>query len=38
MKVYSSIKKRCEHCRIIRRRGKRFVICKVNPSHKQRQG
>jgi large subunit ribosomal protein L36 len=37
MKVRSSIKKRCEHCQIIRRHGVRRVICK-NPRHKQKQG
>lgn len=37
MKVKASVKKRCEHCKIVRRRGKVFVICK-NPKHKQRQG
>jgi large subunit ribosomal protein L36 len=38
MKVRSSLKKRCEHCKIIRRRGVLRVICKKTPSHKQRQG
>ncbi len=37
MKVNSSVKKRCEHCKIIKRRGVVRVICK-NPRHKQRQG
>ncbi|KAK6215179.1 ribosomal protein L36 [Colletotrichum tabaci] len=43
MKVHSSVKKRCEHCKIVRRKaGKRhngylYVICKANPRHKQRQ-
>ena len=37
MKVRSSVKKRCEKCRIIRRKGKVMVICE-NPKHKQRQG
>ena len=37
MKVRSSVKKICEKCRLIRRRGKVLVICK-NPKHKQRQG
>ncbi|MBN1396550.1 MAG: 50S ribosomal protein L36 [Bacteroidetes bacterium] len=37
MKVRSSIKKLCEHCKIIRRKGTIRVICK-NPKHKQRQG
>ncbi len=37
MKVQSSVKKRCDKCKIVRRRGKVYVICK-NPRHKQRQG
>ncbi|MFA6540489.1 MAG: 50S ribosomal protein L36 [Bacteroidota bacterium] len=37
MKVRASVKKICEHCKIIRRKGKVMVICK-NPKHKQRQG
>jgi len=37
MKVRSSIKKICDSCKIIRRKGKILVICK-NPRHKQRQG
>ncbi|MBI4115961.1 MAG: 50S ribosomal protein L36 [Candidatus Omnitrophica bacterium] len=37
MKVRSSVKKICEHCRIVRRRGIVYVICE-NPKHKQRQG
>src|SRR2546422_10832458 len=37
MKVRPSIKARCEHCKIIRRRGVTRVICK-NPRHKARQG
>ncbi len=37
MKVRSSVKKICEHCKIIKRRGVVLVICK-NPRHKQRQG
>jgi large subunit ribosomal protein L36 len=28
----------CEHCRVIRRKGRVMVICKSNPRHKQRQG
>jgi large subunit ribosomal protein L36 len=38
MKVQASVKKRCEHCKIIRRHGVVRVICKRNPNHKQRQG
>jgi large subunit ribosomal protein L36 len=37
MKVRSSVKKICEYCKIIRRRGVVRVICR-NPKHKQRQG
>lgn len=37
MKVQASVKKRCEHCKIVRRKGKVYVICK-KPRHKQRQG
>jgi large subunit ribosomal protein L36 len=37
MKVQPSVKKRCEKCKIVRRRGRVYVICE-NPKHKQRQG
>jgi len=37
MKVKPSIKKRCEKCKIIKRRGVVRIIC-TNPRHKQRQG
>lgn len=37
MKVRTSVKKVCEKCKIIRRRGRVAVICE-NPKHKQRQG
>jgi large subunit ribosomal protein L36 len=37
MKVQSSVKKRCKDCKIVRRRGRVYVICKI-PKHKQRQG
>jgi large subunit ribosomal protein L36 len=37
MKIRSSVKRICEHCKIVRRRGKVYVICE-NPRHKQRQG
>ncbi|MBM3281506.1 MAG: 50S ribosomal protein L36 [Candidatus Harrisonbacteria bacterium] len=37
MKVQSSVKKRCLHCKTVRRGGRVFVICKT-PKHKQRQG
>jgi len=38
MKVRASVKKRCEHCKIIKRKGQVRVICTKNPKHKQRQG
>ncbi|MFQ5823422.1 MAG: 50S ribosomal protein L36 [Calditrichaeota bacterium] len=37
MKVRSSLKRICDNCKIIRRKGRVIVICK-NPRHKQRQG
>ena len=36
--VRTSIKKLCEACRIVRRRGRLFVVCTKTPKHKQRQG
>lgn len=37
MKVKASVKKVCEHCKLVKRKGVLRVICK-NPRHKQRQG
>ena len=37
MKVRSSVKKMCNNCKIIKRKGIVRVIC-VNPKHKQKQG
>ena len=37
MKVRSSISKRCEKCKVIKRKGVMRIIC-TNPRHKQRQG
>lgn len=37
MKVRSSVKKMCDSCKIIKRKGIVRVICS-NPKHKQRQG
>ncbi|HAB14550.1 MAG TPA: 50S ribosomal protein L36 [Planctomycetaceae bacterium] len=28
----------CENCKIVRRKGRVYVICSSNPRHKQRQG
>ncbi|MBM3257739.1 MAG: 50S ribosomal protein L36 [Candidatus Nealsonbacteria bacterium] len=38
MKVRPSVKKICKDCKIVRRSGRVYVICKRNPKHKQRQG
>lgn len=38
MKVRSSVKRICEGCKVIRRRGTVRVICNKDPKHKQRQG
>ncbi|MDR1426727.1 MAG: 50S ribosomal protein L36 [Bifidobacteriaceae bacterium] len=38
MKVKPSVKRICDHCKVIRRNGRVMVICSVNPRHKQRQG
>ncbi|MCL4382687.1 MAG: 50S ribosomal protein L36 [Patescibacteria group bacterium] len=37
MKVAASIKKRCQKCRVVKRKGRLYVTCD-NPKHKQRQG
>ena len=38
MKVKTSIKKRSVDCKIERRKGRLYVICKKNPKFKMRQG
>lgn len=37
MKVRSSVKRICENCKVVRRKGVVRIICS-NPKHKQRQG
>jgi large subunit ribosomal protein L36 len=37
VKVRASVKKMCDKCKLIRRKGVLRVICE-NPKHKQRQG
>nr|YP_009765873.1 ribosomal protein L36 [Julbernardia globiflora]QIS96233.1 ribosomal protein L36 [Julbernardia globiflora]QSX28330.1 ribosomal protein L36 [Julbernardia paniculata] len=37
MKIRAAVRKICEKCRLIRRRGRIIVICS-NPRHKQKQG
>ncbi|KAF6226874.1 hypothetical protein HO133_008315 [Letharia lupina] len=38
MKVRSSVKKLCDGCKSVRRKGYVYIICSKNPKHKQRQG
>lgn len=38
MKVKASVKKRTADCKIVRRKGKVYIINKKNPRFKQRQG
>ncbi|MCH2113465.1 MAG: 50S ribosomal protein L36 [Pirellulales bacterium] len=37
MKVRASVKKMCDKCQVVRRRGVVYIVCS-NPRHKQRQG
>ena len=37
MKVRPSVKRMCDSCKIVKRRGRVMVFC-INPKHKQRQG
>ncbi len=37
MKVRDSVKKMCNKCKVVRRKGVVRIICE-NPKHKQRQG
>ena len=38
MKVRASVKKRTVDCKIVRRKGRVYIINKKNPKFKQRQG
>lgn len=38
MKVKASVKRVCNQCQVVRRKGKVRVICKADPKHKQVQG
>ncbi|EJT96546.1 hypothetical protein DACRYDRAFT_85763 [Dacryopinax primogenitus] len=38
MKVRSAMKLFCEGCRMVKRKGRIYVICSKDPKHKQRQG
>ena len=37
MKVRASVKKICDKCKVVRRKGIVRIICPANPRHKQRQ-
>ncbi|MEK7504999.1 MAG: 50S ribosomal protein L36 [Patescibacteria group bacterium] len=37
MQVRSAIMKRCASCRMVRRRGHLYIICKNKKKHKQKQ-
>jgi len=38
MKVKGSLRRLCDHCKIVRRGKSLYVICSEVPRHKQRQG
>ncbi|MEM7162668.1 MAG: type B 50S ribosomal protein L36 [Bacteroidota bacterium] len=38
MKTRASLKKRSSDCKVVRRKGRLYVINKKNPKFKQRQG
>ncbi|HRH22544.1 MAG TPA: 50S ribosomal protein L36 [Candidatus Paceibacterota bacterium] len=38
MRVKASVKTKCAKCKVVRRKGYVYIICKSNPRHKQRQG
>ena len=38
MKIRASIKKRSVECKLVRRKGRLYIINKKNPKFKQRQG
>ena len=38
MKVKASVKRRSDDCKIVKRKGRLYVINKKNPRFKQRQG
>ncbi|KAI4197775.1 MAG: hypothetical protein LQ346_002935 [Caloplaca aetnensis] len=38
MKVRSSVKKFCDGCKSVRRKGYVYIVCSKNQKHKQRQG
>ena len=38
MIVKTSVKRMCPACAVVRRKGRIYIVCKVNARHKQRQG
>ncbi len=38
MKVRRALRRMCDACKIVRRGKKCYVICSLDPKHKQRQG
>jgi large subunit ribosomal protein L36 len=38
MKVRASVKKRSAECKVVKRKGRIYIINKKNPKYKQRQG
>ncbi|KAL7753851.1 54S ribosomal protein L36, mitochondrial [Sorochytrium milnesiophthora] len=36
--VRASVRVRCEHCYMVKRKGRLYVLCKKDATHKQRQG
>ncbi|XBC41705.1 MAG: 50S ribosomal protein L36 [Buchnera aphidicola (Kaburagia rhusicola rhusicola)] len=38
MKVRASVGKLCRNCKIVRRYNVVYIICSIDPKHKQRQG
>ncbi|MCO6431802.1 MAG: 50S ribosomal protein L36 [Deltaproteobacteria bacterium] len=38
MKVRASVKPICAYCKVVKRKGVTYVVCKRVPKHKQRQG
>jgi large subunit ribosomal protein L36 len=38
MKVKASVKKRSAECKVVKRKGRIYIINKKNPKYKQRQG
>ena len=38
VKVRASVKKICRDCKLVKRKGRIYVICETEPRHKQRQG